>query len=83
LPRFSPPALIYPRTKIRVPGLGLFSVAPATPVSITIIGPSIAIAVIGSVRSIAIRVWSVVTAAVVVAGLLKQRVRDSGTITRA
>src|SRR6188472_1408853 len=44
--------------------------------------PSVAIAVMGPVRSIAISVWSVVTAAVVVASLLDQRVRDSGTIMR-
>ena len=65
-----------------VAGRGLVSVAPTTSIPITIIGPSVAIAVIGPVRSIAIRVWSVVTATVVVAGLFKQRVGDSRTIER-
>ena len=64
------------------------SVAPATPISITIIGPSVAVAV-AVVRSVvAITIAVIATAimspgvSVVVGNLFDLRVRDSGTIQR-
>jgi hypothetical protein len=67
------------------------SVAPATPISITIIGPSVAIAVIWALVAIAISMaviapaigTAIVSAVVSVASLFNRRVRDSGTIQRA
>jgi hypothetical protein len=62
------------------------SVAPATPITITIIGPSVAVAIVGSLVVIAITV--IVTAimapgiSVVVGNLFDRRVRDSGTFQR-
>ena len=67
------------------------SVAPATPICITIIGPSVAIAIIWSVVAIAIIAviaTAIATAiispgaSVVVGNLFHRRVRDSGTIQR-
>jgi hypothetical protein len=62
----------------------LVSVAPATPVSITIIGPSVAVAIVGSVVVIAIAVIATAImspgVSVIVGNLFDRRVRDSGTI---
>jgi hypothetical protein len=57
------------------------SVAPATPISITIIGLSVAIAVIWALVAIAIFMAVIATAivSVVVGNLFDRRVRDSGT----
>jgi hypothetical protein len=62
------------------------SVPPATPITITIIGPSVAVAIVGSVVAIVIAIAVIVTAimspsvSVVVGNLFDRRVRDSGTI---
>ena len=62
------------------------SVAPATPISITIIGPSVAVAVVRSVVAITIAVIATAImspgVSVVVGNLFDLRVRDSGTIQR-
>jgi hypothetical protein len=64
------------------------SVAPATPISITIIGPSVAIAVIWASVTIAISMAVIATAigtaivSVVVGNLFDRRVRDGRTIQR-
>jgi len=58
------------------------SVARATPISITIMGPSVAIAVIWALVVIAISMAVIATAivSVVVGNLFDRRVRDSGTL---
>jgi hypothetical protein len=62
-------------------------VAPATPITVTI-GPSVAVAIVGSVVVIAISMTVIATAigtpgvSVIVGNLFDRRARDSGPIQR-
>jgi hypothetical protein len=74
--------LLKPANKRSVDVAGPLLVTPATPISISIIGPPVAIAIIRPAIAIATVIWpiAIVATAVVVADFLDRRIRYSVSI---